>query len=205
MNSSNKAQIYLMPRSEKAKKEILKKRFTAFALDIFSVVLLTKVLLFTFGQFFRMHFSNLPFETQTNVVSNLHQIQWIVLSITFWGYFVLSNFLSNGKTIGKSFSGLRVFSPSEEHLTFQESFMRTFGYFFGYATGSILLAIPFMRQDAKGLPDWFSSTYVITEDEYAVFLEETFSTSSESLETEEFEQTDFLHHLDETNQEDEAA
>lgn len=72
--------------------------------------------------------------------------------------------MSNGKTLGKFIFNLKVTTQNSKNqkLGFKECFLRTAGYFFCYGLGIILLAIPYIQEDGRGIPDWCSGTEVIS-------------------------------------------
>jgi uncharacterized RDD family membrane protein YckC len=82
--------------------------------------------------------------------------------------------MGRGQTIGKLFFSLKVVdhdfenqSNYDEHLSFKASAMRTLGYFMCYLTGGMLFLVNFFRRDTKGLPDFFSKTFTVSESHFA--------------------------------------
>lgn len=149
---------------------ILKKRTYAFTLDLFFIAVINKAIMYTYINFLETFFYQLPISFQMNINGQLAKANGISIMIIFWGYFVLSYYMGEGKTPAKMLFGLKVHSPhsSDNHLSFKASVLRTSAYFICCFTGVFLIAIPFLRRDKKGLPDWFSNTHVVTEDEIAV-------------------------------------
>lgn len=157
-------------RAGKKKKNNL--RLYAFGIDLFLIGLTTRLLLFTYTSFFKRFAGGLNTITQFSVTDNINQIYLYVLFTVFWSYFILSYYLGRGQTPGKAALKLRVQSQEGDpyHLSFQEAFMRTLGYFLCYVVGSWPLAMALFRKDGKGIPDFFSQTQVLTESEYQEWL-----------------------------------
>lgn len=112
-------------------------------------------------------------KTQLLLTSQMHKVEFSVITVVFFGYFFLSYYMGNGKTPGKILFRLRVV-PSEretELLSFNESIKRTAGYLFCYLTGFILFALPYFNKNRSGIPDMFSGSKVLTEDAYKAALE----------------------------------
>lgn len=159
---------------EKAREGKLKKRFYAFFTDLFIIGLLQKFLVYSYITFVTETFIQAPTSVRQSLLGNVGQLRLSTLLFTFFSYFLVSYYLGHGKTIGKTILNLRVLSHEgpEEELSFMEAFMRTVGYTTCYATGSFLFGIVLLRQDRRGLPDFFSQTEVITEEEMSLLLEE---------------------------------
>ena len=123
------------------------------------------------------------------LTSQMHKVELSVISVVFFGYFFLSFYMGNGKTPGKILFKLRVVPTNgpTELLTLNESFKRTLGYFFCYVTGFILFALPYFNKNRDGLPDLFSSSHVLTEEQYKLLL----SQKTEQDETESQLELDF--------------
>ncbi len=161
-------------RWEKAREGKLKKRFYAFFTDLFIIGLLQKFLVYSYITFVSETFIQAPLAVRQSLLSNVGQLRLSTLLFTFFSYFLVSYYMGHGKTIGKTLFNLRVLSHegAQEELSFMESFMRTVGYTTCYATGSFLFGIILLRSDQRGLPDFFSQTEVITEEELELIQEE---------------------------------
>jgi uncharacterized RDD family membrane protein YckC len=161
-------------RWEEARKGKLKKRFYAFFTDLFLIGLLQKAIIFSYVSFINQTLYQAPAIVRSNLTSNVTELKISTLIFTFFSYFLISYYMGHGKTIGKTVFNLRVLSHEgeAEELSFMESFMRTLGYTTCYVTGSFLFAIVFLRNDHRGIPDFFSQTEVITEEEFTLYQEE---------------------------------
>lgn len=113
-------------------------------------------------------------KSQYLLTSQMHKVELSVISVVFFGYFFLSYYMGNGKTPGKILFRLRVVPTDNptQLLTLSESFKRTVGYFFCYITGFVLFALPYFNKNRDGLPDLFSSSQVLTEEQYKVAVRE---------------------------------
>lgn len=174
---------------EKAREGKLKKRFYAFFTDLFIIGLLQKFLVYSYITFVTETFIQAPTTVRQSLLGNVGQLRLSTLLFTFFSYFLVSYYLGHGKTIGKTILNLRVLSHEgpEEELSFMEAFMRTIGYTTCYATGSFLFGIVLLRQDRRGLPDLFSQTEVITDEEMELLLEEKELLAQYRKETETYE------------------
>ncbi|MCF8059704.1 MAG: RDD family protein [Bacteriovoracaceae bacterium] len=161
-------------RWEKAAHGKLKKRFYAFFTDVFIIGLLQKTLVYSYVTFINETFHQAPLSVRKNLINNIIDLRISTLLFTFFSYFLISYYMGHGKTIGKTLFNLRVLSHEgrAEELSFMEAFMRTMGYTTCYVTGSFLFALVFFRSDNRGIPDFFSQTEVITEEEFLLYQEE---------------------------------
>jgi len=167
---ANKNEItipHLITKPRTSSKGLLKKRSYAFTMDLFFITLINKGIIFTYVNFLETYLYQLPSSFQMSINQKITQVNNLSLLFIFWGYFLFSYYMGEGKTPGKLIFGIKVHSPhrADDHLSFKEAFMRTGGYFVGCFTGMFLLAVPFLRKDAKGIPDFLSHTHVVSEDE----------------------------------------
>jgi uncharacterized RDD family membrane protein YckC len=147
---------------------ILRRRTFSFFVDLFCILLTTRLLMASYTSFLKTFMYLMGEKSQYMLTSQMHKVELSVISVVFFGYFFLSYYMGNGKTPGKTLFRLRVV-PLErptELLSLSESFKRTIGYFFCYVTGFVLFAIPFFNKKRNGIPDLFSSSQVLTEDQY---------------------------------------
>lgn len=150
------------------RKEKLKKRFYAFYIDLVTIGLIQKILVYTYVNCINDLLTSIPKFQKVSLLNHTWQLTITTLSFTFFSYFLMSLYLNHGKTLGKSLIGLRVYSSesADGDLSFSESLLRTITYTACYLTGSFLLLIPFLNKDSKGLPDYFSHTEVLSEAEF---------------------------------------
>lgn len=150
------------------KQQLFRHRVYAFTFDMFMVGLTSKLVMFTYTSFLRTFFHQLRFQVQDTLAKGVPLIHLSVLMAVFFSYFFISYYTSEGKTLGKMMFGLRVYSPTHPRtaLTLSESFKRTMGYLVCYVTGLFLFALPLVRSDRRGLPDFFSNTEVTFEDHF---------------------------------------
>lgn len=145
---------------------LFRHRVYAFTFDMFMVGLTSKLVMLTYTNFLKNFFHQLRYQVQESIASGLPIIHFSVLMTVYFSYFFLSYYTSEGKTLGKMIFGLRVYSPAKPQMQLElgESFRRTLGYLFCYATGLFLFALPMLRKDRRGLPDFFSNTEVVFEE-----------------------------------------
>ncbi len=144
------------------------KRFYAFNVDLYAIIIMQKICVYSYITFVNQSFELAPFAVKKNLLGNLNQMYLSTLMFTYFSYFLVSFYLGHGKTIGQTIFDLRTVSHegSPKELSFMESFMRTLGYTLNY----LFLFLPFLmnlvRKDKRGLPDFFSQTEVMTENEF---------------------------------------
>ena len=155
---------------------MLKDRSYAFITDLFLIGIINRAIMFTYGNFVRTFFYQMPYNVQRNLSDKMVEATTISFLVVFWGYFLLSYYLSEGRTPGKIMFHLKVQSPHthEGQLSLKACMLRTLGYFVALPSFFTLLAIPFFRKDKKGIPDLFSNTFVMTikEERFIESLEE---------------------------------
>ncbi len=146
--------------------KLFRHRLYAFTFDMFMIALTSKLVMFTYTSFIKSYFYQLRYQVQESLNANLSLIHFSVLMTVFFSYHFVSFYTSEGKTLGKMMFGLRVYSPTQPRmvLSMSECFKRTLGYTVCYATGFFLFALPLIRSDRRGLPDFFSQTEVTFED-----------------------------------------
>jgi uncharacterized RDD family membrane protein YckC len=157
---------------------ILRRRTFSFFVDLFCILLTTKLLMASYMSYLKTFMYLMGEKSQYLLTSQMHKVELSVISVVFFGYFFLSYYMGNGKTPGKILFRLRVVptdNPSSL-LTLSESLKRTMGYFFCYITGFVLFALPYFNKNRDGLPDLFSSSKVLTEEQYKVAVSEEFKT-----------------------------
>ncbi|MCO4794728.1 MAG: RDD family protein [Bacteriovoracaceae bacterium] len=166
--------------------DFMRKRVYATTLDLFFVGLINKALMFTYLNFMKSFYYQLPFSFQYKLENGIVNISTLSLFVVFWGYFMMSYYWGEGRTPGKMLFGLKVHSMNfkyhgQYHLTLAESFKRTAGYFFCYLSFGLLYGIAFLTPDRKGLPDWFSNTMVVTDDQMSFIDGHYFPPHSEQI------------------------
>lgn len=139
--------------------DILKKRVYALTVDLSIVVITNYFLMASFTSFLKTVFFHLPIRAQLFLVHKLAMMTSVsLISLTF-AYFSIFYFVTNGRTMGKTFFGLKVINPSGE-MTLKQSMQRSLAYCLCAMFGSFLFALSFVRKDQKSLADIFSSTSV---------------------------------------------
>lgn len=166
-------------------------RLFAFTFDMFMIAMTSKLVMLTYTSFMRSYFHQLRYQVQESLVSGLPVIHFSVLLTVFFSYYFISYYTSEGKTLGKMMFGLRVYSPTQPQvaLSMSEAFRRTMGYLVCYVTGLVLFALPLLRKDRRGLPDFFSKTEVTFEEFFNQHV-----LSDQDRESLEREQLDLFDH-----------
>ncbi len=157
--------------STKKKLTKTKKRFYAFNVDLYAIIIFHKIGLYSYINFINNSFENAPINIKRALLGNIDQMYISTFLFTYFSYFLVSFYLGHGKTIGMTFFDLKTVGHegSPRELSFMESFMRTLGHTVNY----LLIFTPFLinlfRKDNKGLPDFFSQTEILTEKEFLHF------------------------------------
>ena len=140
---------------------MLSRRFYAYLIDIFLVTLGTNLLLMTYLNFMDGHFHFLA----PSLGKNLPKIGLFCQYLTFVGYFSLSLYISEGKTIGKLLMGLRVVgSKKESPLHLHQCFIRALGALFSTIFIMLPYFLAFLRKDERGFHDLLGNTRTIAEE-----------------------------------------
>lgn len=171
----------------------LRRRTFSFFVDLFCILLTTRLLMASYISYLKTFMYLMGDKSQHLLTSQMHKVEFSVITVVFFGYFFLSYYMGNGKTPGKILFRLRVV-PSENPtslLTFKESMKRTFGYMFCYLTGFVLFAIPYFNKERAGIPEMFSGSKVLTEEEYAIAQREAKESQQETEEVETQMELDF--------------
>ena len=139
---------------------MLLRRFYAYFIDLFLISLGTKLLLITYLDFMTHHF---PF-LAPSLARNLPQIGFFCQYLTFTTYFFLSLYLSEGKTIGKLCTGLKVVSNNgESSLGLFRCFLRAGGAFFSTTFMMLPYLLAFIRKDGRGFHDFLGNSQTISD------------------------------------------
>lgn len=145
-----------------------KKRFYAFNVDLYAIIILHKIGIYSYINFINQSFEHAPSNIKRALVGNIDQMYISTFMFTYFSYFLVSYFLGHGKTIGLTVFQLRTVSHegNPRELSFMESFMRTLGYTVNYLMIFTPFLINLFRKDKKGLPDFFSQTEIMTDKEF---------------------------------------
>ncbi|MCP4911849.1 MAG: RDD family protein [Oligoflexia bacterium] len=151
------------------KGQLLRKRISAFAVDVFIIGLIEKALWIGYFAFTSEAFKLLPYSIKASLSLQSYSIRLPIILTVYFTYFLASLYMGEGKTVGKHLFGLRVRSHEGDpyELSFMESFMRTVGYTTCYASAFFFFSISVFRKDGRGLPDFFSQTETLTNEQFA--------------------------------------
>jgi uncharacterized RDD family membrane protein YckC len=155
-DKGKKIKLELLKKAGQKKRKKLSRRFYAFAIDIILITFINKLCLLAIYQEFSNIFPSIFDGKLFQYISNFSAVSFMTVFIT---YFLTSYYLSNGQSLGKFLFNLKVYNKKGQ-LSFVDCGLRTLGYFTCYITGSLAFVLPFLRKDQRGLPDFFSKTYV---------------------------------------------
>lgn len=146
--------------------KLLKKRVLAFSVDLFAILLLNKFMTLSF-MFYLERYAWPVYRVLKSSSVLVAEAEVISLLLIYCSYFFISLYLSQGKTLGKTAVGLRVIDPETlGEISYSQAMLRTMGYTLCYLGGLVLFCLPFLNRKNKGVPDWLSSTQVISEDQW---------------------------------------
>ncbi len=168
----------------------LRRRTFSFFLDLFCVLLTTKLLMASYISYLKTFMFMMGDKSHSLLTNQMYKVEFSVITVVFFGYFFLSYYMGAGKTPGKILFRLRVVPNRKETdlLTFKESLKRTSAYLFCYITGFVLFAIPYFNKNKAGLPDMFSDSKVMTEEDYQLMLKiEKEESKKEQISSEQLE------------------
>lgn len=141
---------------------LLKKRVNAFTFDLFLIIGMNYFLMASFTNFLKVMFFHFPIHTQLMLINKFKYIHSLSLISIMFAYFSIFYFTTNGQTMGKMITGLRVKSQSDE-MTLKESMIRAISYVVCAWLGSVLFITSFVRKDQKSVADLLSGTSVDVE------------------------------------------
>lgn len=165
-----------------SKKEISDKkhfasRFFAFAIDLFAVFVLKKIIMTSYQSFLLSYFYQIPTGTQKALIGGTSHLSLSLSILLFTTYFVLTPYLFEGKTLGLKLLNLRVvnkkfYEGMDENflISLKESLHRANAYLLGFLSLGLFTFIPFLTHDKKGLPEIFSKTFIISEEDFEAHI-----------------------------------
>ena len=142
---------------------VLKRRVYAFWIDFFLITFLYKAFLYVYIDFIKK--AILFFQLKEMIFEYSFIVYFPLFSIIFCAYFLLSSFLSNGKTPGKGLLKLKIHSVDHRDLSMMSCLLRALTTYICYLPMGLLLMIPFFSKNGRGLPDWVSGTHVCLDKE----------------------------------------
>jgi uncharacterized RDD family membrane protein YckC len=212
---SNEAKIYSFPNlKKKFKSEVSKKRsrrINSFLTDLFFIQVFQKLAIFAFINFVDQSLFVLPFSVRSRLQGNVAEMSQATFILCFFGYYLVSSYLFEGLTLGKTIFGLRVVDKDSagEQISFKKSLLRSIGYtssllmiviplapisklgsgpvFLYFLFVLTLLATSFRKMD-HGFQDLLSQTEVMTDEQYEQFLIDQSSVESKTAQESDFSQ-----------------
>lgn len=147
--------------------DLLKRRVYALTTDFFIIVATNYFLMASLTNFIKTVFFHFPLKAQLFFINKLGMMTSISLMALTFAYFSIFYYVTNGRTMGKTFFGLKVVS-SEGEISLKQSMQRSISYFACAMFGSFLFALSFIRKDDKSLADVMSGTTVAYDTKTAV-------------------------------------
>lgn len=147
------------------------KRVWAFNIDLVCIFFINKGVVGAFHSTIKNFYYQLNTQTQVAIEQNIHNISMLSFFIVFFGYFIFSYYLGEGKTPGKHFMGISAYpqrfqEDGDIQLTLKESFLRTLGHIV-----SLIFIIPFavclLNKEKKSVSDFISQTELLSDEELA--------------------------------------
>ena len=153
------------------KEKLLRQRIYAFSIDLFAILALNKIMTITYLAYLKQ-FAWPMYRTFSDGGNLIQEAEIVTLLILYTNYFLVSIFLSQGKTLGKTLISLRIVGEDNPgQISLKQSFMRSLGYTLCYIGGLILFVLPFINRKNKGIPDWISHTHVISEKQWQQIID----------------------------------
>ena len=152
------------------------RRMMSFSFDLMMIFILKISFILSLSGFVKTFFFQLHNSAQEELIHHLQNFDVSLTFLIYWGYFSLSMYLGEGKTVGKIFFKLTVvprnaFQENQFSLSFWSCQKRTLGYLLAYLSAGLLFFINFTRKDQKGLPDLLSQSMTIGDEAlYYYFL-----------------------------------
>lgn len=150
------------------------KRALAFGIDLMAIGTLKAITTYSYALYLRTFFYELDLIHQVQMMRTLKYVDIGVTFALFLGYFIISNLLMQGSTIGKKY--MKIVTVNNSYIkdinnwhfetSIGQSFKRILGYMACYASFGVLFALPFIRSDKKSLSEMFSKTTVMSTDDF---------------------------------------
>lgn len=149
-------------------KGMLRKRFYAFFVDLFIVGVVSKVFIVAYMTFIESSLKFIPLHYKKSLYDNLKVVHFPLIMTLFFGLYFLSLYLGQGKSPGKAMMKIRVISKKHpfEGLSITEAFTRSLAGLVCYMSLCTLFVFALFNREGKGIPEWFSGTSVVSEEQY---------------------------------------
>jgi uncharacterized RDD family membrane protein YckC len=154
--------------SQEKKSGKLRNRFYAFYIDFICISATQKILTYIYMTMIDTFLRYIPLKAKFNLLNQVQETTLPVLFTVTFGYYFLSYYLGEGRTLGKGIMHIRVTSQvgNPRHLSFKEALMRTIGSFLNYPFFFWIL----LNKQRRSLADHISQTEVLSEAKFEDYL-----------------------------------
>lgn len=149
----------------------------AFILDLFAIVILRQIVITSYQNFLTSYFYQIPTYTKKALLHSTGELTLTLSILLFMAYFVLTPYLFEGKTLGLKVMKLRIVNKNfyegrDENflMSLKACLHRANAYVLSILSLGLFTIIPFLTHDKKGLPEIFSQTFIISEDDFNAHL-----------------------------------
>lgn len=174
---------------------ILSKRFIAFSIDFFAVMLIKYAIDLSYALFIQNFYFFLDIKQQYFLSLGSMPFHLAIALVIFWTYSVFCTYTLEGSTFGKYAMKLRtinddfIFTPEIKDFTpsIKSSLRRTFGYFVCFLSFGTFFSFSLFSEDQRGIPDYFSGTRTVSNEwldgmvQYKEYDQEVINISIRSL------------------------
>lgn len=175
---------------EEIGKQVLLRRLWAFCVDTFLIFAIKEGLFYSYMNFIKAFFYQLQLSQQKSIIEHLSNLNPFLTFATFMAYFTISYYWGHGKTVGKLIFHISVVpenyleakSKKDLHLSFFDAFARSVGYVICYLSALVLYALPLIRKDRRGIPDYLSKTVVASDKQIQEILHQSPHSTDENVE-----------------------
>lgn len=151
--------------------KIMIRRIYSFIVDIFTIMLFNTAINVSYAVFVKDFLYLLNKDQQFFMTSSL-STQVATFLIIYVSYFFYSQYVMDGKTLGKFVFKLTtvrddfVFRFEDQNYTptILQAWRRTIGYLGCYLSAGIFFLFSFMSEDKRGLPDYLSQTRTVSDE-----------------------------------------
>ena len=150
---------------------VLIKRGVAFIVDLLTISLLNTAIATGFALYINSYLTPVNALQKMNLLQGNIVLHSLVFLSVYFGYFLYSTFILNGKTLGKIVMGLRVVNDSfyrsqsdlNPAVTLKAALNRSVGYLLCYFSFGTFFIFNFSSEDKRGLSDFISGSRTVTD------------------------------------------
>ncbi len=137
--------------------ELLKKRLYSFTLDILFIFIMNRAFM---GAYFKLIEDFFPINKaqHAELLSYYPYVQLSLFIILFFGYFIWTQYVFDGKTFGALLNKIKIQNKMGLPPTLREITLRTLGTFICYMSGLVLFIPIAFSKNNLGVSDWMSMT-----------------------------------------------